>query len=101
MTDPRRRGARTGLRAYLGTIPDYAQGENEGLSLSGVAPGGPAEKAGVRAGDVVVRLADREIRDIYDYTYARDDVKVGVRVGVVFVRGGVRHRVTLTPGARP
>lgn len=100
MSDPRRRGARTGLRAYLGTIPDYAPGENEGLSLSGVAPGGPAEKAGVRAGDVVVRLADREIRDIYDYTYAIDFLEIGSPTGIVVLREGERITLTVVPASR-
>src|SRR4051812_15259416 len=38
------------LRVYLGTIPDYAA-EVKGVLLSGVGKGGPAEKAGARAGD--------------------------------------------------
>ncbi len=100
MRDPRRRGARSGLRAYLGTIPDYAQGENEGLGLSGVTPGAPAEKAGVRAGDVVVRLADREIRDIYDYTYAIDFLEIGSPTEIVVVREGERITLTLVPASR-
>lgn len=100
MTDPRRRGARSGLRAYLGTIPDYAQGEIEGLSLSGVSPGAPAEKAGIRAGDVVVRLAGREIRDIYDYTYAIDFLEVGSPTEIVVVREGERITLTIVPASR-
>ena len=100
MRDPRRRGARSGLRAYLGTIPDYAQGANEGLSLSGVTPGAPAEKAGVRAGDVVVRLADREIRDIYDYTYAIDFLEIGSPTEIVVQREGERITLTIVPASR-
>ena len=100
MTDPRRRGARSGLRAYLGTIPDYAQGAEKGLSLSGVAPGGPAEKAGVRAGDLVVRLADREIGDIYDYTYAIDFLEIGSPTEIVVVRAGERITLTVVPASR-
>ena len=100
MTDPRRRGARSGLRAYLGTIPDYAQGAEKGLSLSGVAPGGPAEKAGVRARDLVVRLADREIGDIYDYTYAIDFLEIGSPTEIVVVRAGERITLTVVPASR-
>ncbi len=100
MSDPRRRGARSGLRAYLGTIPDYAQGTEKGLSLSGVAPGGPAEKAGVRAGDLVVRLAGREIGDIYDYTYAIDFLEIGSPTEIVVVREGKRITLTVVPASR-
>ena len=100
MSDPRKRGARSGLRAYLGTIPDYAQGAEKGLPLSGVTPGGPAEKAGVRAGDVVVRLADREIGDIYDYTYAIDFLQIGSPTEIVVVREGQRITLTVVPASR-
>ena len=100
MSDPRRRGARSGLRAYLGTIPDYAQGEEKGLRLSGVAPGGPAEKAGVRAGDLVVRLAGREIGDIYDYTYAIDFLEIGAPTEIVVLRDGERIPLTVVPASR-
>ena len=41
-------------RAYMGTIPDYAGAEGKGARLSGVSEGGPAAKAGLKAGDVVV-----------------------------------------------
>ncbi|MGE3180745.1 MAG: M28 family peptidase, partial [Phycisphaerae bacterium] len=41
------RGERANLRAYLGTIPDYAPADKPGLMLSGVATGGPAHQAGV------------------------------------------------------
>ena len=95
-----RGGSRDTVRAYTGTVPDYAS-ETEGLLLSNVIEGGPAQEAGLRGGDVIVEFAGQAIANIYDYTYALDDVKVDVPVEVVFVRDGVRHTVTLTPEARP
>lgn len=95
-----RGGSRDTVRAYTGTVPDYAS-EVEGLLLSSVIEGGPAAAAGLRGGDMIVEFAGQAITSIYDYTYALDDVKVDVPVEVVFVRDGVRHRVMLTPGARP
>lgn len=95
-----RGGSRDTVRAYTGTVPDYAS-EVEGLLLSNVIEGGPAAAAGLRGGDVIVEFAGQAIANIYDYTYALDDVKIGVPVEVVFVRDGHRHTVTLTPGARP
>ena len=95
-----RGGSRDTVRAYTGTVPDYAS-ETEGLLLSNVIEGGPAQEAGLRGGDVIVEFAGQAIANIYDYTYALDDVKVDVPVEVVFMRDGVRHTVTLTPGARP
>ena len=95
-----RGGSRDTVRAYTGTVPDYAS-EVEGLLLSNVIEGGPAAAAGLRGGDLIVEFAGQAIANIYDYTYALDDVKIGVPIEVVFVRDGQRQTVTLTPGARP
>ncbi len=86
-------------RAFTGTIPDYTA-EVEGMRLSGVVGGGPADQAGLREGDVIVELAGQTIANVYDYTYALDAVKIGEPAKVVFVRDGERHEVTLTPRAR-
>lgn len=88
------------LTAYTGTIPDYAS-EAPGLALSGVVRGGPAERAGLQAGDVIVRFGPHEIRNIYDYTYALGGAKVGEPVGVRYLRSGESRETTLTPTARP
>src|SRR5262249_61118774 len=85
-------GGRENLRAYLGTIPDYAT-EVEGVKLSGVRAGGPADKAGLKSGDVIVQFGGSQIANIYDYTYAMDAAKIGEAVSVVVLRGG--HRGTL------
>jgi Zn-dependent M28 family amino/carboxypeptidase len=92
-------GGREQLRAYLGTIPDYTT-EVEGVKLSGVRSGGPAEKAGVKGGDVIVEFGGQQIKNIYDYTYALDAVKIGKPVDIVVVRDGQRVKLTVTPEAR-
>lgn len=97
---PENRGARAGLRAYLGTIPDYSEGAVKGLRLSGVAAGGPAEKAGLKGDDVVVELAGRKIENIYDYTYAIDAVKIGTPAKVIVVRAGKQIELEITPTSR-
>lgn len=92
-------GSRENLRAYLGTIPDYTS-EVTGVKLSGVRGGSPAEKAGLKAGDVIVELSGQKIANIYDYTYALDAVKIGQPVGMVVLRDGNRVGLTVTPEAR-
>jgi len=47
---PKDTGSRANMRVSLGTIPDYSTGELEGVKLSGVRAGGPADLAGSRAG---------------------------------------------------
>jgi hypothetical protein len=100
MVAPKNRGGRRGLRASLGTIPDYAGGEVEGVKLSGVRKGGPAEKAGVKSGDVVVELAGKKIANIYDFTYALEALKPGKETTMVVMREGKRIELKVTPGSR-
>ena len=91
--------SRESLRAYLGTIPDYAT-EVTGVKLSGARGGSPADKAGIKSGDIIVEFAGQKVENIYDYTYALDAVKIGQPVKVVVLRGGERVSVTVIPEAR-
>ena len=93
-------GDRDTLRAYLGTIPDYAT-DLAGVKISSVRGGGPADKAGMRGGDVIVEFAGNAIANIYDYTYALDAVKIGEPVAVVVMRGTERVTLHVVPEARP
>ena len=91
---------RAALRAYLGTVPDYAQSDVKGVMLSGVAKGGPAEVAGVNGGDVIVKLAGKTIENIYDYTYAIEALKSGQETEITVLRDGKEIAMKLTPGSR-
>jgi hypothetical protein len=92
-------GGRETLRAYLGTIPDYTT-EVKGVKLSGVRGASPAEKGGLKGGDVIVEFAGQKIANIYDYTYALDAVKIGQPVEIVIERDRRRLTLTVTPEAR-
>jgi len=100
MEKPGNAMGRANLRAYLGTIPDYASTDVVGVRLSGVAKGGPADRAGLRAGDTIVDLAGRKIENIYDYTFALGLVKIGVAVPITVMRGGERVTMSVTPASR-
>ncbi|PYM16474.1 MAG: peptidase M28 [Verrucomicrobia bacterium] len=92
-------GGRDALRAYLGTIPDYTT-ELKGVKLSGVRGGSPAEKAGLKGGDIIVEFAGQKVANIYDYTYALEAVKIGDPVDMVVLRDGQRVALKVTPEAR-
>jgi hypothetical protein len=92
-------GSREGLRIFTGTIPDYTT-DVKGLLLGGVVAGGPAERAGLQKGDVIVEIAGQTIANIYDYTYALEVLRIDEPVPVVYVRGGARRETTLVPVAR-
>lgn len=92
-------GRSTGFRVYLGTIPNYAD-SNDGLLLDGVREDSPAAKAGLKAGDKVVKLAGRDVKNVYDYTYALGEMKAGQEYEVELIRAGQRMTLKITPLAR-
>lgn len=97
-TQPAMRSSR-GFRVSLGTIPDYAE-EVEGVKLSGIREGSPAEKAGLQAGDIVVRVKDIQIKNIYDYTFALGELQPGEEVEIEVLRGERRLVLKIVPEAR-
>lgn len=97
---PENQGARAAMTAYLGSIPDYAQGDIQGVLLSGVSKDGPAAKAGVLAKDIVIELAGRKVENIYDYTYAIEALKVGQETEIVVRRKEEVLRFKVTPQSR-
>ncbi len=87
-----------GDRPYFGSIPDFSQ-ERPGYALSGVTKDGPAEKAGLQAGDIIVQLGESKVGNLEDFDSALRKFKAGDRVKVVVERGDnkVEVEVTLDP----
>jgi Tol biopolymer transport system component len=89
-----------GMRAYTGTEPDYAYTGGDGMKLKGVIPGGPAEKAGVQPGDLIVELGGLNITNVYEYSHALSVLKPDKTVKIIVTRNGERKELTITPTAR-
>ena len=53
-----------------------------------MVPGGPAEKAGLKIGDIVLKLDGVEIKETGDIIKVRDSHKVGDVIEVIIVRDG-------------
>lgn len=90
--------ARTGARAYMGAPPDYAA-DVVGVKVS-VTAGGPADKAGLKANDVIVELAGKKIENLQDYSAAINALKPGEKVKIVVLRGSERIELEIVPGSR-
>ena len=88
-----------GFRVYLGTIPSYADSDN-GLLLDGVRDDSPAAKAGLKAGDRIVKIGTRDVKNVYDYTAALGEMKGGEEYTIEVVRGTERLSLRLKPEAR-
>ena len=91
--------AREGSDVYLGSIPDMSGG-GQGLRLTGIRAGSPAEQAGLVSGDIIVEFAGRAVKDLYDFSDALYSHKPGDTVSVVVVRNGDRKQFTVRLGKR-
>jgi hypothetical protein len=96
---PRKNSGRMAFRVYVGTIPDYAS-QVDGLKLTGVSESGPAQKAGLKGGDIIIEFGGKKISNIYDYTYALGDFSPGDIVDVVVMRKGEKKTFKVELGAR-
>jgi len=88
-----------GFRVYLGTIPNYAD-STDGLLLDGIRDNSPAAKAGLKAGDRVVKIGNRDVKNVYDYTFALGEMKAGEEYTVEVKRGGQKLTLKIVPEAR-
>jgi len=88
-----------GYGAYLGTVPDFTFTE-PGVRLGGVTGGSPADRAGLRTGDVMIGFGDGEISDLYALTAALRSHAPGDTVAITVLRDGTEVRVTAVLGDR-
>jgi acetylornithine deacetylase/succinyl-diaminopimelate desuccinylase-like protein len=79
-------------RVSLGIIPDFAF-RGAGCRVSGVLQGSPAEKAGIKEGDIIVRMNSAGIRNLKDLSDALKDLHAGDDVSIVLLRNGGEMRV--------
>jgi S1-C subfamily serine protease len=63
----------------------------------GVRPGSPAEKAGLKEGDIVIEVAGKQVRNLYDYMDALNLVEPKKPVNFVVLRDKQRITVTVIP----
>jgi serine protease Do len=67
-----------------------------GATVAGVTPGSPAERAGIRRGDVITRVRSRTVRNRFDWDAALLDLRVGEQVPLMLRRGGSDVSVAVT-----
>ena len=72
-----------------------------GALVAKVEPGGPAARAGIRTGDVILKFGDREVRTLRDLTRAVADTDPGTQTTVEVWRNGEVKRLKITTGTMP
>jgi hypothetical protein len=104
MTGPPAEGDARSFNASLGTIPDYAgpPAGVPGVLLAGVRGGAPAERGGLRRGDILIKLGTHAIGGVEDLMYALNASKPGETVTAVVKRDGkdLKLQVTFEEGRR-
>jgi len=87
------------IRVYIGTIPDYSS-QAEGMEITGVKAGSPAETGGLQGKDIIIKFGKHEIKNVYDYTYALAEYKPNEEVEVVVKRNGETVTLKVVCGSR-
>ncbi|MEV0245237.1 trypsin-like peptidase domain-containing protein [Nocardia sp. NPDC050712] len=85
--------AKIGLSARTKTVANEVM---SGAAVADVEPGGPAAKAGIVEGDVIVKIGDREVTGPEELTVAVQQHKIGERVNVQLIRDGRQVDVPVT-----
>lgn len=80
-------GIMSGDRVTTGVLPDYSF-SGHGFRIGGVRDGQPAERAGLKAGDVIIKMNEIEISDIYSYMEALTEFESGQEIEIVVNRNG-------------
>jgi hypothetical protein len=92
---------RRGYGAYLGTIPEFGETKRPGVTITGVRRDSPAARAGLRAGDRIVRFGSIRIDNLYDLTYALRTHRAGDRIKLRYVREDQEIDTKAVLGVRP
>lgn len=88
------------FRIFLGTIPDYSQEGVKGVRISGVAKNSPAEKAGLKSGDIITEFDQTKIENIYDYVYVLQSVKPSLKTNIKISRNQKSETLEITPALK-
>lgn len=95
------RKTRGGFRVSLGTIPNYSQKEEIiGVQLHGVKSKSPAERAGLKKGDIIISLSGINIENIYDFVYALQTLKANQTIDIIVLRNNNKKNLSITPESR-
>ncbi len=83
------------FKVSMGIMPDYTYSGN-GVHVDGVSENKPAQKAGVKTGDVIYQLGDFIVSDVQSYMQALNKMIKGVPVKVKIKRGNEEIELTVT-----
>jgi len=92
-------GGRGGISITLGTIPGYGD-TIDGMLVDGVRDNSPASAAGIKAGDKIIKLNGKDVRNTQDYMFVMGTMKAGEEYDVIVRRGTETIPLRITPVKR-
>jgi serine protease Do len=84
-----------GIKLQLGNAASVRDIVTQGVIVSSVVPGSPADRAGIHAGDVLAQSRNRVLHNPYDWEAERLDLRVGEDIPLVIKRGGQQVKVSV------
>ena len=75
-------------KVKLGIMPNFGKSEEDGLRVDGVTPNSAADRGNIKKGDVIVGIAGKEVRNIYEYMARMTNVRPGQTINVDIIRDG-------------
>jgi len=103
MTHGHVRRAKLGVALERVELPQAVaarRGARRGLIVLGVAPGGPAERAGIALGDVILAVGGKAVERVDELAGALDEGKIDVELAVDILRAGAEQTLSVRPEAR-
>jgi len=88
-------GGGAGFKVTLGIMPDYLH-EGKGVKIDGVTEGKPAALAGLKRGDILIKLGADEVADMQAYMKCLGKYNKGDKVKGKVVRDGAEIEVDIT-----
>lgn len=96
------------VRGWLGVViqeitPEIAEtiGVKEGILISQVAPGSPAEKAGLKVGDIIVAIDGEKVREVRELQFRIMKTPPGTEITLTIIRGGKEQTIKAKVGEMP
>ena len=95
-----KKASRKNVKAYLGTIPDYARADGVGVLIGGTVKDSPAQQAGFQKGDILIEMKGVKIDDVYDFTDVLQTLVIGEKIKAKVQRQGKTVVLDVVPGVK-
>ncbi len=85
---------------YMGVTIMQAD-DGKGLGVTSITSGGPAEKAGLKADDLILKLNGRDVGEVQDFVHRIKSTLPGTPIALLIIRDGNVQKIKVTLGVRP